>query len=319
VSDPQARWNPESNQVLARSVGGFVLLDEGHGKQQYFAAKDKRDTSHPVWISRLQFAFGPHQNVIHTDDGRLVPNSEGLTVVSLQETSTGKDYAMSSQNLTNTGSRPKVWQKNLVAQFEDRIVIIDPFGKLSEFGPGFNPEPQRRGTGISWTDHPIFDPDYWSGTDAKLGKLLIRWYPGLTTEVANAVEAAWTADGGLLVTVLHHEPLAGQPWWKAGSDVWYISGPAGHPILVAAHVHSPAAHPTQPLFIATDNVTGAGVLCSEDGRDRRELLEHGEHLSWNADGLRLLAEDPSPTNKDLRYLQVYILRVGKPLQRTTAP
>jgi hypothetical protein len=316
VADPQPSWNPETYQVLARSAGGFVLLDEGRGRQQYFGAKDKRDTAHPVWINRLQFAFGPQQNVIHTDDGRLVPNSEGLTVVSLQESSSGKDYAMSSQNLTNSGSSPKVWLKDLVAQYEDRIMLIDPFGKLSEFGPGFNAVPQRQGPGICWTDHPIFDTDYWSGSETKLGKMFIRWKPGITTEMPNAVEASWCANGGLLVTVLEHEPLAGQPWWRGGSSVWYIGGPKVAPIQVAAHVHGPAAHPNQALFAATDNLTSAAVLCSQDGRDRHEIFEHGEHMAWSYDGLRLLSDDPNPTNKDLRYIKIYLMRVSKPLVRT---
>lgn len=317
VSDPQPSWNPASYQILARSAGGFVLLDEGRGRQQYFAAKDKRETSHPVWISRMQFAFGPHQNVIHTDDGRLVPNSEGLTIVNLQETSTGKNFAMSSQNLTNSGSRPQVWQKDLVAQYEDRLVLIDPFGKISEFGPGFNAVPQRQGPGICWTDHPVFDTDYWSGSEAKLGTMYIRWRPGVTTEMANGVEASWTADGGVLISVLDREPLAGQPWWKVGCDVWYVSGPTAKPILVAAHVHSPAAHPNQPLFAATDNQTSAAVLCGEDGRISKEIAEHGEHLAWSYDGLRLLTDDPSPTSKELRYIKVYLLRVGKALVRAS--
>jgi hypothetical protein len=316
VSDPQAQWNPETYQLLVRSGGGFALLDEGRGRQQYFSARDKRETSHPVWISRLQFAFGPHQNVMRTDDGRLVPNSEGLTVVTLQETSTGKDYASSSRNLTNSGSRPKVWQQNLVAQFEDRILVIDPFGTINEFGPGFNAEPQRHGPGMVWLDHPVFDPDYWSGGSAKMGKMVIRWKQDVTTVLANAVEASWTRDGGVLATVLHHEPLAGQPWWKVGSDVWFIAGPQAKPMLVAAHVHGPVAHPEQALFAAIDNVSGAVVLFSDDGRDRREIAEHGDHPAWSWDGMRLLVEEAIPAKPDQRYLRVSVLRIGKPLARS---
>ncbi len=313
VSDPQAQWNPENYQVLVRSTGGFALLDEGRGRQQYFSAKDKRETSHPVWISRLQFAFGPHRNVIRTDDGRLVPNSEGLTVITLQETTTGKDYANSAHTLTNSGSRPKVWQQNLVAQFEDHLLIIDPYGMISEFGPGFNPEPQRQGPGMAWLDHPVFEPDYWSGGSATLGKMVIRWQAGVTTELANAVEASWTSNGGLLATVLHHEPLAGQPWWKAGSDVWYIAGPQAKPKMVAAHVHGPSAHPGQALFAAVDNVSGAVELYSDDGRDRREFAVLGDHPAWSFDGQRLMVEETVPAKPDLRYLRVSVLHLGKPL------
>ena len=81
VPEPQATWNPETYQLLARSIGGFSILDEGAGLQQRFAHQAneaKHETANPVWISRLQFAFGPKDNVITTVDERVVPTSEGI-------------------------------------------------------------------------------------------------------------------------------------------------------------------------------------------------------------------------------------------------
>jgi hypothetical protein len=309
VPDPEAQWNPETYQVLARSAGGFVLLEEGRDKQQYFAAKDKRETFHPAWISRLQFAFGPGRSMIETTDGRLVPNSEGLTVVSLAETRSGREYAMSSQNLTNSGTRPRVWGANLVAQFEDRIQEVDPHGRITEFGPGFFAEPQRDGRGICWQERPVFETDHWSGGEGHLGRLFIRWKPGTTTELANAVEARWTPDGGIVATVLRHEPPAAKPWWEAGTDVYYLAGPKAAPVLVAADARSPAPHPTQPL-IAAVGANGSLIVCGLEGQERRVLAEQGDHPQWSHDGLRLVAEEPVPGKDQIRYLKVYIFKLG---------
>ncbi len=249
VAEPQAQWNPETYQVLVRSSGGFALLDEGRGKQQYFSAKDKRETSHPVWISRLQFAFGPHQNVMRTDDGRLVPNSEGLTVVTLQETSTGKDYASSSRNLTNSGSRPKVWQQNLVAQFEDHILVVDPFGTIAEFGPGFNAEPQRHGPGLLWLEHPVFDPDYWSGGSAKLGNMIIRWREGATTQAGTT--RSRRAGPGMAGRARHRAAprAARRPAVVEGRLRRVVHRRIGGQAAIGRLPcpHGPAAHPEQAL------------------------------------------------------------------------
>ena len=83
VSKPQATWNPTSYQVLARSPGGFVLLEEGAGRQQYFASATKHDTSYPCWANHYQFVFGPKENVVTVGDGRVVPTNEGLFVVTI--------------------------------------------------------------------------------------------------------------------------------------------------------------------------------------------------------------------------------------------
>lgn len=315
VPDPEAIWNPENYQVLTRSAKGFALLEEGRDKQQYFFAKDLRETFHATWINRLQFVFGPGHGMVETGDGRLVPNTEGLTVVTLTETASGREYAMAPKNLTKAGSHPRVWGKNLVAQIEDRIVIIDPYGKVTEFGPGFFAEPQRDGLGICWQEFPVFETDHWTGGDRSLGRLFIRWKAGVTTELANAVEARWTVDGGLVATVLRGQPVAGKPWWSVGTDVYYVAGPKAAPVLVAADARSPAPHPSQRL-IAAMGANGSLILCGLDGERRRMLAEQGDHPQWSHDGLRLLAEEPVAGNDKIRYLKVYLFRIGAPLANT---
>jgi hypothetical protein len=310
VADPQATWNPQDYQVLARSAGGFVLLEEGGGKQQYFASKTRHETAYPVWVAHRQFAFGPMQNVITTTDGRLVPTSEGLTVVTLLETISGKEMPLKPQNLTNQGYRPRVWNDRLVAATEDKIIEVDPFGKITEFGTGFLPEPQRRGPGICWQERPVLEIDHWTGTEGRRGRLFIRWKPGVTTELANAVEARWTPDGGVIATVMRAEPVAGQPWYSGGTDLYLVTGPKAVPTLVAADARSADPHPLQPLCAAVGK-SGALILCGYDGNFRRQLADQGDHPAWSHDGLRLMTEEDEGKHGS-RYLHVYVFAIKPP-------
>jgi hypothetical protein len=311
VVDPQATWNPESYQVLSRSAGGFVLLEEGAGRQQYFASRGKHETAYPVWISARQFAFGPRENVLVTGDGRVVPTSEGLSVVTLAETITGKDAPLPPKNLTTYGYRPKVWGRNLVAASEDRIYVVDPFGTIAEFGPGFMPEPQRTGEGIAWQDRPVIETDHWTGADSKRGNLIIRWRPGVTTTVPNAVEARWTAGGGVLMTVLRHEPVPGQPWWSGGTDVYHVAGPKAAPVLVAADARSGAPHPALPVCAAVGR-SGAVVICDYQGSFRHQIAPAGEAPAWSHDGRRLMIEEPVEGRPQARYLHVLVFKTVAP-------
>ncbi|MBA3699490.1 MAG: hypothetical protein H0W78_11635 [Planctomycetes bacterium] len=307
VAEPQATWNPETYQVLARSVGGFVLLDEGAGKQQYFASRGKHETAFPVWVSARQFAFGPKDNVITTTDGRVVPTSEGLSVVTLLETITGKDAPLPPKNLTSYGYRPKVWGRNLVAASEDRIYLIDPFGTIAEFGLGFMPEPQRKGEGIAWQDRPVLETDHWIGSATRRGNLIIRWRSGITTTIPNAVEARWTSSGGVLCTVMRAEPVPGQPWWSGGTDIYHLAHAKAVPVLVAADARSPAPHPHKPACAAVGS-SGALIICGFDGSFRHQIAPSGEAPAWSHDGRRLMAEEPVDGRTETRYLHVYVFK-----------
>ncbi len=307
VPNPQATWNPESYQILARSGGGFVLLDEGSGQQQYFATKTKHETANPVWVSQRQFVFGPKDNVITTTDGRVVPTSEGLSVVTLLESITGKEIPLAPKSLTTYGYRPKVWGRNLVAASEDRIYVVDPYGTIVEFGPGFMPEPQRKGEGIAWLDRPVFETDHWIGSGTRRGNLLIRWRTGVTTTVPNGVEPRWTANGGLLTTVMRAEPVAGQPWWSGGTDIYYYANAKAAPVLVAADARAPAPHPKVDICAAVGR-SGALILCAYNGSFRHQLAPMGEAPEWSHDGRRLVTEEPLEAHPENRYLQVYVFK-----------
>jgi hypothetical protein len=311
VADPQATWNPETYQVLARSVGGFVLLDEGSGKQQYFASKSKHDTAFPTWVSARQFAFGARDNVITTGDGRVVPTSEGVSVVTLGESITGKDVPHAPKNLTTYGYRPKVWGRNLVVASEDRLYVVDPFGTIAEFGPGFMPEPQRKGEGIAWQDRPVFETDHWTGATTRRGNLLIRWRPGVTTSIPNAVEAHWSAGGGVLYTVMRAEPVPGQPWWSGGTDIYHLANAKAKPVLVAADARSGAPHPKEPVCAAIGK-SGALVICGYDGSFRHQVAVLGEAPAWSHDGRRLMVEEPVEAKPEIRYLHVYVFKLIAP-------
>ena len=127
--------------------------------------------------------------------------------------------------------------RNLVATSENRIYVVNPFGEISEFGPGFMPEPQRMGEGITWQDRPVMDVDHWTGSETRRGNLLIRWRSGVTTTVANGVEARWTAEGGVLYTVMRAEPLPGQPWWSGGTDIYYLANERQGPMTAKTIVN----------------------------------------------------------------------------------
>jgi hypothetical protein len=311
IADPQAQWNPESYQLIARSPGGFVLLDEGTGRQNYFKSVAKHETGHPVWINHRQFAFGPLLHVITTADGRVVPTTEGLAVVTLTDTVAARDEPAPPKVLTNQGYRPRVWGDHLVAQSEDKIIEVDQFGAISEFGPGFFAEPQRHGEGICWQERPVTESDHWTGSDARRGRLYIRWRKGVTTVLANALEARWTADGGVVATVLRSEPPPGQAWWRGGTDIYYVAGPKAAPVLVAADARSPAPHPSEAVCAATGR-NGTLVLCSYDGRFRRQLAELGDHAEWSHDGARLVCEEPIEGRHDAVHLHVRVFKVHLP-------
>ncbi len=308
VAKPQATWNPETYQLLVRSSGGFALLDEGAGLQQYFATQAKHETADPTWISRRQFAFGPKDNVIFTIDGRVVPTSEGLSVVNLVESITGKNAPYPPKSLTTYGYRPRVWGETLVATSEDRIFQVNSFGDIAEFGRGFMPEPQRNGEGMTWQERPVFETDHWTGSDTRRGNLIIRWRKGTTTTLANGVEARWTAEGGVLYTVMRGEPIPGQPWWSGGTDIYFIANAKAVPVLVAVDARSGAPHPKDPVCAAVGR-SGALIVCGYDGAFRHQIKERGDFPEWSYDGRRLVAEEPGADGQnDKRWLQVYVFK-----------
>jgi hypothetical protein len=237
----------------------------------------------------------------------VVPTSEGLSLVTLTETITGKDVPYAPRSITTYGYRPKVWGRNLVTASEDRIYVVDPFGAITEFGPGFMPEPQRKGEGIAWQDRPVFEADHWTGATSKRGNLLIRWRSGVTTTVANAVEARWTANGGVLCTVMRAEPVPGQPWWSGGTDLYFVADAKATPTLVAVDARSGAPHPSEAVCAAVGK-SGALIICGYDGTFRHQVAPLGDAPGWSHDGRRLMAEEPIEGKPETRYLHVYVFK-----------
>lgn len=308
VPDPQAQWNPETYQIVARSLKGVAILDEGTGNQNFLASQDFRESCHPWWVSRTQFVFGPPTLMVTTAEGKAVPNSQGLTVVTL---------GGGTHTITRRGYRPRVWNDHIVAQDEERVMLVDQQGVISEFAPGFFAEPQRHGGGICLLDRPVTEPDLWSGNPVRRGKLVIHWPDRTISQIPDVIEPRWTADGGVLATRLRAEPETGKPWWQGGTDVVYIAGPKAAPVVVATDARSAAPHPTLPIFAAVENLRndkgilllGALLLGDLDGRTRLRKADLGDHPQWSHDGVRLMAEEPIPGKPELCALHVYVFKI----------
>jgi hypothetical protein len=315
VPDPQAEWNPTSYQVLSRAEGGFVLLDEGSGKQDYFASLENRQIHHPTWLNGTQFVYGPATNVLRADSGAVVPHPDGLHVVRLLN-----NRPVSNKPLASAGYRPRRWKELVVAQVEDRLQLIDNRGKVREFSTGFAAIPQADGPGICYLETPVFENDLWTAKP-KLSSLIIRWKPGKVTVVPGGVDATWTANGGVVVTVLADEPEPGKPWWAKGTELRYFTGPKDPGRLVGTDLHAATAHPVN-LTLAAVAADGRLMLVDLPGRPSRVLADHGERPRWSIDGTRLLVEEPllapsvDPNARTARsaasaakgrYLRVYVL------------
>jgi hypothetical protein len=241
--------------------------------------------SNGAWLNSRQFVFGPERNALRTADGSVVPASEGLEVVTLRD---GAQPA--NKVLAKAGWRPRPWGDRVVCQVGDVIELVDSTGRMSEFGKGFNAEPQPGGPGMCWLDKPVLEPDYWTAKPG-LGQLVIRWRPGAVSTVPGVVEARWTAAGGVVATVLRAAPPASGPWWAAGTDLVHLSGPGAKPVVIASEVHAPAPHPQVDLVAATAN-DGRLVLIDLGKRPQAVLADVGERPRWSADGVRLLVEEP---------------------------
>ncbi|MBA3707567.1 MAG: hypothetical protein H0W83_01960 [Planctomycetes bacterium] len=285
VADPEASWSPATNKVVARDAGGFVILlegDTGTGRQR-FASKERRETHHPVWINEQEVVFGPSANAERLPDGRVVPASEGLTVVTLNGATPLQKL------LSKVGYRPRIGKDRIFAQVEDHIVTIDEFGGKEDFGPpGFFAEPQRDGDGVCWQETPVTEPDWWTGKPVR-SNLVIRWSWRQVDQLPGGLEPRWTNSGGVVATVLRAEPASGQPWYEVGTDVVHIAGPKRAPVVVAHNARDASPHPTQPV-IAVATPDGRIAIVSCDGTHRVDIAE-GRHPQWSPDGTRLLVEE----------------------------
>ena len=310
VPDPQPAWNPKSHVIVARSLGGFSVLQEGQGRQELFESTESRQTWYPQWLNRNQFVFGPMRNVSPVTDGRVVPATDGLTVVTLEDT--GLRYNVRREALSAVGYRPRVADGLIYAQVESKQVVIDTQGKVSDAGEGFFAEPQAGGQGIAWQETPIYEPDRWTSHPAR-GQLFIRWSPGVVTVVPGGCQPRWTAAGGLVCTVLRGEPAAEGPWWKGGTDVWHISGRDAAPVLVARNARSAAPHPQEPLIAVSDATAGVRLVSLREPQAAEQLLTAtGSHPLWSHDGLRILSIEQSEDRPATIVVSVLIAKPTLP-------
>jgi hypothetical protein len=285
VVDAQPAWSPIDYRVLARSSNGFVLLqgDDGPHAGDRYRSIEGRESHFPAWINAKQVVFGPSRNADVAADGRVMPTTQGLTVVTL-----GRDP--SQRQISKNGYRPRIGQGRIFAQFEDHILVIDERGGIEDFGRGFFAEPQRVGEGVAWQETPVCEPDYWTGKPVR-SNLIIRWHPGVVDQVTAGLQPAWTADGALAATVVRADPAPGRPWWKSGTDVIFMSHPGAVPLIIAHDARDAAPCPTQPVIAVSTNA-GRVALVSRDGTTSVELCD-GSHPQWSHDGTRLLVE-PAP-------------------------
>ena len=307
VAEPQASFNPVTNQVVARAPAGFAVLDEGRSRQSFYRGQSGRESWWPHWISDSQFVIGGRVNVDKLPDGRVVPPTEGLTVITLRE-----DGSVRERQLARVGYRPKVWGDRIIAQIENKMWVFDARGDGEDIGEGFLPVPQRRGPGLAYQETPVIEKDWWTAKPTR-GRLFVQWRRGRISEIPAAIEPSWTATGGIVATALVDDPPADRPWWEAGTRLVHL-GDEGHRLeTIAEGLRSPAAHPTKPVVAATDK-DGRLVLVSLLDKRVRELAPVGDRPCWNHDGTRLLVEEPTPGTPNASHLRVYVFKIQEPKQ-----
>ncbi len=305
LADPQAAFNPQNNQVAAHAPDGFAVLDEGGGKQGFFRGQSGREGFWPEWIHGYQFVIGGSANAEKLADGRVVPPTEGLTVISVRD-----DGTVRERQLARVGFRPRYWaaRKRIVAQIENKLWLFDQEGEGEDYGEGFYAVPQRKGDGLAYQETPVFEADHWTAKPV-LGRLFVQWGDrNRVSEIPGAVEPSWTATGGVVATALRGDPAKDQPWYHAPTELVHLGGQGHRVETIVADLHGPAAHPTQPIVAATTK-DGRLVLVSLVDKRVRELAPVGAHAQWNHDGTRLMAQEPVLDKPDASYLRVYVFKI----------
>ncbi len=302
VVDPAPDWNPSTNVLVARSIGGFSLLEEGGRGERAFDSDDRRESHTPIWLNRDQFVFGPARNAIPAADGTISTPSDGLTVATIN--AVGKP---ARTKLSDRGFRPRrAGDSSICAQDGNLIIFIDAQGQIGEFGEGFDPEPQPDGPGLCWRDRPAFDTDFWTGR-RDLGTMFVRWSRGQVDNLGNAVQAAWTRHGGVIATVLEGTAPAGSPWWSAGTHLVHSAGPGAPVLELRAQARDPAPHPLIDLLAWTDRDGGVWIgSMRPDGWSER-IAESGWRPRWNPDGMRLCYLESPKEGSQIPAIRVVVL------------
>jgi len=302
VVDPSPQWNPNSNVLVARSQGGFALLEEGGQGVRQFDAEDRRDSCLPVWLNGDQFVFGPSRNAIPAGDGTISKPSDGLTVA----TFVGLGKPQRTQ-LTDRGYRPRRSGDNLIVAQDGNIIIrVDAKGDISEFGEGFDPEPQPNGPGLAWRTTPAFDTDWWTGHTGP-GTMFVRWTAGRVDNLGNAMQACWTRRGGVIATVVNLPAADGQPWWSGGTRLVHIARPGAPIETLRRDGRDPAAHPLAEImaWVDADNVVWIGTQRLDGWAER--ISDAGRGPVWSADGKRLCFLELPKDGSQIPTIRVAVL------------
>ena len=249
--------------------------------------------------------FGPPVNALRITDGRVVPAAEGLTVVDVVDN--GFKVQVQRRPLAAVGYLPRRGGDEIYAQVQDKMIIVDRYGAVRDGGQGFFPVPQPDGPGIAWQETPVIEPDYWT-SKPPLGRLIIRWKPGLISEVPGAVQARWLSSGGVVCTVLGSEPPKDKPWYVAGTKVVMVAGPGAAPVVLGENCRDPAPHPSQPLVAVSAADGGVRLLSTLPGVASRNFTTVGNSPSWSFDGQRLLTIEPNSGKPGTALLKVHVLR-----------
>ncbi len=301
IAEPEPVWNPLRQVLAMRTQTGFALAEEGM-RPVFLEANDRRTTAGPQWLDAGRLVFGPAANVVPTPGGRLVPSTDGLSVIDLDGSK-----VEARRDLAKSGYRPRVGHLGVFAQVEDRIIRVQPGREPEDFVRGFFAEPQPDGGGVAWTTVPVFEPDHWTGQPAP-GAMVIRWRPGVSDEHPGLVQPRWSA-GRIYATRLGAIPAGVQGRHaildRTPCDIVLLTGPGAAPRTVLANAHSPAPHPTAELFAAIGR-DGALLLASSDGRSTR-LAEVGRDPAWSHDGRRLAYVIPGTTADEPATVAVLVL------------
>ncbi len=306
VVDPAPDWNPASNILVVRSIGGFSMLEEGGPGERNFAADDRRESHYPRWLNRDQFVYGPGWNARRSPDGTVSTPSEGLTVVTMAD-----GRPSSKIPLADRGYKPqKAGSAMVCAQEGKNIIFIDSKGKVSEFGEGFDASPQPDGPGLCWRDTPAFDPDWWTGRTDR-GAMHVRWEAGQIVDLGDAVQAAWTRRGTVLATVRNALPKTGQPWWAGGTNIVQLDRSGAPAEVVRAGGRDPAAHPLADLMAWVGEFGGVWIGTIRPGPNAwsERISEGGSNPRWSHDGLRLAWLDAPASGSQLPAIRVAVLAV----------
>lgn len=304
VVDPAPEWNPAAHVLVARSMGGFSTFEEGGPGEQRFTAGDRRESHSPRWLNRDQFVFGPGWNARRAPDGTVTTPSEGLTVVTMQD---GKP--ISKIPLCERGAMPRpAGGTAVVAQDGNRIFLVDNRGRISEFGEGFDAEPQFDGPGLVWRDTPAFEPDWWTGRKDP-GVMHVRWRAGTVDDLPEGMQAAWTRRGGVIATVRTAPAPAGQPWWTGGTSLVHLAGPGAPVQVLRTGARDPAPHPLADLIAWAGDDGGVWIGSQRPDGWSERVAEAGSRPRWSHDGLRLAWLEPPAAGSQLPAIRVAVLAV----------